>query len=46
VRRLNDFDTTMESAGFQKIRPKNKSTWIGLRIDMEAKNGNHWGATG
>ena len=45
VRRLNDFTTTMEAAGFQNIRPKNKSTWVGLRIDLEAKFGNPYAAT-
>ena len=37
VRRLNDFDAAMETAGFQKIKPKNKSTWVGLKIDLETK---------
>lgn len=46
VRRLNDFDTTMEAAGFQKIRPKNRKAWLGLRLDHEAGLGNRWGATG
>ena len=45
VRRLNDFTTTMEAAGFQNIRPKNKSTWVGLRLDLEAKFGNSYAAT-
>ena len=45
VRRLNDFDTTMEAAGFKKIRPKNKKSWLGLRIDLEAKFGNPYAAT-
>lgn len=45
VRRLNDFTTTMEAAGFQNIRPKNKSTWVGLRLDLEAKFGNPYAAT-
>ena len=46
VRRLNDFTTAMEGAGFQNIRPKNKSTWIGLRLDVGADFRNHWAATG
>ena len=46
IRRLNDFDTTMEAAGFQKIRPKNRKAWLGLRLDHEAGLGNRWGATG
>ena len=45
VRRLNDFDTTMEAAGFQKIRPKNRKAWLGLRLDLEAKFGNPYAAT-
>lgn len=45
IRRLNDFDTSMETAGFQKIRPKGKKSWIGLRLDMAAKYGNHYAAT-
>ena len=45
VRRLNDFTATMEAAGFQNIRPKNKSTWVGLRLDLEAKFGNPYAAT-
>ncbi len=32
-RRLTDFTAAMEGAGFQKITPKNKRTWLGLRID-------------
>lgn len=44
VRRLNDFDTTMEAAGFQKIRPKNRKAWLGLRLDLEAKFGNPYAA--
>lgn len=45
VRRLNDFDTAMEAAGFQKIRPKGKKTWIGVRLDLMGKYGNHYVAT-
>ena len=45
VRRLNDFDITMEAAGFQKIRPKNRKAWLGLRIDLETKFGNPYAAT-
>ena len=45
VRRLNDFTVAMEAAGFQKIAPKNKRTWIGLRIDLEAKFANPYAAT-
>lgn len=45
IRRLGDFTTAMESAGFQNVRPQNKSTWIGLRIDMEAKFGSPYAAS-
>jgi len=31
VRRSNEFVAGMEQAGFQNIKPKNKSTWIGLK---------------
>lgn len=44
VRRINDFTATMEAAGFQNVRPKNKSTWIGLRLDLEEKFGNPYAA--
>ena len=36
VRRESDFAAAMEKAGFQKVFPKNKSTWLGLRIDYGA----------
>lgn len=45
IRRLNDFDAGMESAGYQKIRPKNKKSWLGLKIDLEAKFGSPYAAT-
>lgn len=32
VRRLPDFNTAMEAAGFQKITPKNRKTWVGLKL--------------
>lgn len=35
VRRLNDFNTAMETAGYHKIKPKNKSTWEGVQLDQE-----------
>lgn len=35
ARRLNDFTNAMERAGFQKIRPKNRKIWVGLRLDLE-----------
>ena len=45
VRRLNDFTTTMEAAGYHKITPKGKKVWEGLRLDLEAKFGNPYAAT-
>ena len=35
VRRLNDFNTAMESAGYRQIRPKNKRTWEGIQLDSQ-----------
>lgn len=32
VRRLPDFNAAMEAAGFQKITPKNKRTWVGVGL--------------
>lgn len=32
VRRLSDFNTAMEAAGFQKVTPKNRKTWLGLSL--------------
>lgn len=46
VRRESDFSTAMEAAGFQRVTPKNKRTWVGLRIDLEAKSGIPCAATG
>lgn len=43
VRRENDFAAAMEAAGYQKIKPKNVKTWLGLRL---ANLASHWGATG
>lgn len=45
VRRETDFSTAMEAAGFQKVKPRNKSTWVGLRIDLSAQFGNPYAAT-
>lgn len=36
AQRLNDFNTAMETAGYHKIKPKNKATWEGLRLEMTA----------
>ena len=46
VRRLNDFDTAMEAAGYQKIKPKNRKSWLGLRLDQTAMFQTYCGATG
>lgn len=32
VRRLPDFNAAMEAAGFQKVAPKNRKTWVGLSL--------------
>ena len=32
VRRLPDFNTAMEAAGFHKIAPGNRKTWVGLSL--------------
>lgn len=45
VRRLNEFTSAMEDAGFRNVKPQNKSTWLGLRLDYSATFANHWGAT-
>ena len=37
IRRENDFAAAMEKAGYRQITPKNKRTWVGLRIDYGAK---------
>ena len=36
VRRLNDFNAAMEAAGFHQIRPGNRKTWEGLRLDIKS----------
>lgn len=46
VRREADFSTAMEAAGYQKITPKNKRTWTGLRVDLSGQFGNPYTATG
>ena len=45
VRRLNDFNSAMEAAGYEKRAPKNRKTWYGLRINLGEKFGNAWAAT-
>ncbi len=37
VRRLNDFNTAMENAGYHQIRPGNKKTWEGVQLDRAAR---------
>lgn len=32
IRRLPDFNAAMEAAGYKKIAPKNRATWIGIRL--------------
>lgn len=32
VRRMPDFNAAMEAAGFQKVAPKNRKTWVGLSL--------------
>lgn len=34
IRRLPDFNAAMEAAGFQKIAPKNRKTWVGLKLAL------------
>lgn len=36
-RRMTDFNAAMEAAGYQKISPKNRKTWVGIRIDQRAR---------
>ena len=45
-RRERDFAAAMETAGFQNIKPQNKSTWKGLKLDMSRSFENPYGATG
>lgn len=49
VRRISDFNHALEVAGFQNIRPNNKSYWQGVRVAVRDTNysgysGNRWGA--
>ena len=46
VRRENDFSAAMAEAGFKRITPKNKRTWVGLRLNLSEKYGNHYAASG
>jgi len=45
VRRETDFSAAMETAGYQKIRPKGKKTWVGLRLEFVGQFGNAYAAT-
>lgn len=46
VRRENDFSDVMGRAGYQKITPKNRKMWLGLRLKYSCEGGNRWEATG
>lgn len=46
VNRESDFSDAMENAGYQKITPKNKRTWLGLRLDYVSMYGKPCAATG
>lgn len=46
VRRETDFATAMEAAGYQKITPRNKRTWVGLRTDFAGQFGGPYSTTG
>ena len=40
IHRESDFSDAMEKAGYQKVMPKNKRTWLGLRLDLAGIYGN------
>lgn len=42
-RRLTDFNAALEGAGFKSVAPKNKKSWLGLRIDFAQITGNRCG---
>ena len=46
IRRENDFSLAMEKAGFNKISPKNRRMYLGLRLDPSAQFENPYTATG
>lgn len=46
VNRESDFSDAMENAGYRKITPKNKRTWLGLRLDYANIYGKPCAATG
>lgn len=45
VRREKDFAEAMGKAGYQKITPKNKRAWLGLRVNLSERYGNPWATT-
>ena len=45
VRREADFSTAMEAAGYHKIQPKGKKSWVGVRPDYAGQFGNPYAAT-
>jgi len=46
TRRERDFSVALEAAGFQNVKPGNKSTWLGLKLDIARAFENPYGATG
>lgn len=46
VRRLSDFTGAMETAGFQRVRPKNRAHWVGIRLNLAVKHSSPCAATG
>lgn len=46
IRRENDFSLAMEKAGFNKISPKNRKVYLGLRLDPSAQFENSYTVTG
>lgn len=46
IRRENDFSLVMEKAGFNKISPKNRKVYLGLRLDPSAQFKNSYTVTG
>ena len=37
TRRLSDFNTAMEQRGFTRKAPKNKKSWVGLKLDYQQR---------
>lgn len=42
TRSEKDFSAEMEKLGYQRITPKNKRAYVGLRIDYSQNRANHW----